>query len=140
MANLLRKQNRTQSVAPPSTARTLTTVYTLGGSKRSKTNTPFKPWGIAPLWIQSISKEESTRKQWEKMHGWMADYDCRGNFMPRKHTLENSTRFSNTTPNSHGHDYGWHLQTQFGKELKNLQTRYDIQHKKRARTEVLGND
>ncbi len=81
-------------------------------------------------------------------------YLFKGNLKPRKRTLENSTRFSNTVwskiwfisssivlfkvPNSHGHDYGWHLQTELGKEIKNLETSFHNQHKKRLATVVLG--
>jgi hypothetical protein len=43
-------------------------------------------------------------------------------------------------PNSHGHDYGWHLETQLGQEIKTLQKRFDNQHKKRLSTVVLGFD
>ncbi len=79
-----------------------------------------------------------------------------GNLKPRKRTLENSTRFSNTVgeehrneflyfdfiqvPNSRGHDYGWRLQSSLGQEIQNLQIRFDHQHKKRVPNEVLGSD
>jgi hypothetical protein len=43
-------------------------------------------------------------------------------------------------PSSRGHDYGWHLETQLGREIKSLQTRFENQHKKRRPTEVLGSD
>ena len=43
-------------------------------------------------------------------------------------------------PNSRGHDYGWHLQTQLGREIKILQTRFDNQYKKHRSTDVLGPD
>ncbi|CAF1291046.1 unnamed protein product [Rotaria sordida] len=137
--NILRKGDRTESVIPPSTARSTTTVITFNPSKKSN-NAVFKPWTLAQLWIENISKETSIRKNWEHMYGWMADYDSKGNFNPSKRTLENTTRFSNTIPNSRGRDYGWQLQNPLGKEIENLQTRYNNQHKKRVRTEVLGYD
>lgn len=43
-------------------------------------------------------------------------------------------------PSSRGHDYGWHLKTELGREVKSLQTRFENQHKKRRPTEVLGFD
>ncbi|CAF4723653.1 unnamed protein product, partial [Rotaria magnacalcarata] len=48
----------------------------------------------AQIWIESVSKEETTRKQWEQTHGWIADYDPKGNIKPKKPPVENSTRFS----------------------------------------------
>ncbi|CAF2643742.1 unnamed protein product [Rotaria sp. Silwood2] len=120
MANIRRKGDRTESVIPPSTARSTTTVIAFDTSKKP-TNAVFKPWTLTQLWIESISKEASTRKEWEHMYGWMADYDSK-------------------IPNSRGHDYGWQLQNQLGKEIEHLQTCYNNQHKKRVRTEVLGYD
>ena len=35
----------------------------------------FTPWDLAQIWVESVSKEEATRKQWEEMYGWMAEYD-----------------------------------------------------------------
>ena len=35
------------------------------------------PWDLAQIWIESVSKEETTRKQWEQAYGWMAEYDPR---------------------------------------------------------------
>jgi len=72
------------------------------------------------------------------MYVWMADLDAKGNFKPRQCILEKPSRFSNMVPNSRGHDYGWYLQTELGREIKNLQTRFDNQHKKRLSTVVLG--
>ncbi len=42
-----------------------------------KSNTSFKPWDVSKIWIESIAKEEATRKQWEQMYGWMADLDAK---------------------------------------------------------------
>lgn len=43
-------------------------------------------------------------------------------------------------PNSRGHDYGWRLESGLGQEIKNLQARFDDQHRKRVSKEVLGYD
>lgn len=43
-------------------------------------------------------------------------------------------------PNSRGHDYGWHLQSPLGREIKMLQARFDNQHRKRRSADVLGFD
>lgn len=39
----------------------------------------FTPWDLAQIWIESIGKEETGRKQWQEMYGWMADYDTKVN-------------------------------------------------------------
>ena len=39
----------------------------------------FTPWDLAQIWIESVGKEETGRKQWEQMHGWMAEYDPKVN-------------------------------------------------------------
>ena len=36
-----------------------------------------KPWDVEQIWVESIAKEEATRKQWKQMYGWMADYDSK---------------------------------------------------------------
>ncbi|UJR13921.1 hypothetical protein I4U23_000926 [Adineta vaga] len=97
-------------------------------------------WDVAQRWAQSVAKEESTRKQWEQMHGWMADYDAKGNFVPKKRIFENTSRFSDTIPNTRGHDYGWRLQNDLGQEIATLQTRFNSQHKKRRSNVILGSD
>jgi len=33
------------------------------------------PWDLAQIWIESVTKEASSRKQWQDMYGWMAEYD-----------------------------------------------------------------
>ncbi|CAF0749077.1 unnamed protein product [Rotaria sordida] len=139
MANLLRKGNRTEAAAPPAPARA-PPAATGGTSTKKLDDGAFTPWDLAQIWIESVSKEESTRKQWKQMYGWMADYDPKGNLKPDKPPLQNSTRFSNTIPNSRGHDYGWRLQTDSGQEIRSLQTRFDDQHKKRVPKEILGYD
>lgn len=39
--------------------------------------TPVPPWEVEQIWVKSVAKEEATRKQWEQMYGWMADYDSK---------------------------------------------------------------
>ncbi|CAF3780713.1 unnamed protein product, partial [Adineta steineri] len=63
-----------------------------------------------------------------------------GNLKPKKQPIENSTRFSDTIPNSRGHDYGWRLQSNLGQEIQNLQIRFHDEHKKRVPKEILGYD
>ncbi len=41
----------------------------------------FTPWDLAQIWIESVAKEETGRKQWEHTYGWMADYDAKVNFI-----------------------------------------------------------
>jgi len=48
--------------------------------------------------------------------------------------------FFSKVPNSRGHDYGWRLQSDVGQEIKNLQTRFNNQHKHRVPKDVLGYD
>lgn len=51
-------------------------IYGGSPSKKSHRN-PAKPWTVTQIWIESIGKEASRRKQWEHMYGWMADYDAK---------------------------------------------------------------
>jgi hypothetical protein len=44
----------------------------------------FTPWDLAQIWIESIEKEETNRKQWEQMYGWMAEYDPKVNYLLNK--------------------------------------------------------
>jgi len=46
-------------------------------SSKKSGDVALKPWDISKLWIESIEKEEATRKQWEQMYGWMADLDAK---------------------------------------------------------------
>ncbi|CAF0953057.1 unnamed protein product [Didymodactylos carnosus] len=138
MANLLRKGNRKEPASlPPQSNRqkvsdTLPTQTTADDS--------INPWDQAQIWIESVQKEDATRKQWEQMYGFLADYDPKGNLKVRARTLENSTRFSNTLPNSRGHEYGWRLQTDVGQQIKNMQIQFDEQFRIRVPKEVLGYD
>ncbi|CAF0906507.1 unnamed protein product [Adineta ricciae] len=140
MANLLRKGNRTEPAAPP--APTRAPAAPAGGSSNANKldDGAVNPWDAAQIWIESINKEASTRKQWADVHGWMAEYDPKGNIKPKRPPIENSTRFSDTVPNSRGHDYGWRLQSTLGQEIQNLQVRFDEQYKKRVPKEILGYD
>lgn len=67
-------RDRTESAVPPSSIRATTALPAVRGSKKSNHPT-LKPWDLAPVWIESIAKEEATRKQWEQMYGWMAGLD-----------------------------------------------------------------
>ena len=104
-------RDRTAPAAPP--APTRAAPVSTGAAQTKKLNAgDFTPWDLAQIWIESVAKEETGRKQWEEMHGWMAEYDpkvtfisfhqsillnyLQGNLKPRKRTLENATRFSNT--------------------------------------------
>lgn len=69
-------RNRIESAAPSTISRTAPTVPVAGHAKKSA-DAAFNPWDLAQIWIESISKEESTRKQWEQMYGWMADFDAK---------------------------------------------------------------
>ena len=54
-----------------------TSTATDGGISKKADKAALDTWDVAQRWIQSVSKEESTRKQWEQMYGWMADYDAK---------------------------------------------------------------
>lgn len=54
----------------------LTTTHASSSAKRSAA-LKFSPWDLSKMWIESVSKEESARKQWESMYGWMADIDAK---------------------------------------------------------------
>jgi len=69
-------RNRTQSAIPSTATRSAPIVPVVSHSKKSD-NAAFNPWDLAQIWIESITKEESTRKQWEQMYGWMADLDAK---------------------------------------------------------------
>ena len=69
-------RDRKGASVPPSNTRATTALPVLRSAKKGS-NTPFKPWDSAPFWIESIAREEATRKQWEQMYGWMADLDAK---------------------------------------------------------------
>ncbi|UJR33273.1 hypothetical protein I4U23_020728 [Adineta vaga] len=142
MANLLRKGDRTEPAAPPAPVRAARPAPTGGSSSNTQKldDGAVNPWDAAQIWIESINKETSSRKQWADIHGWMAEYDPKGNIKPKRAPLQNSTRFSDTIPNSRGHDYGWRLQSTLGQEIQGLQVRFNEQHKKRVPKEILGYD
>lgn len=73
---LIKSRNRTEP-APPAAASTRAPPVSTGpkSTKKSADDGAFTPWDLAQIWIESVSKEDTTRKQWEQMHGWMADYD-----------------------------------------------------------------
>jgi len=52
-----------------------TTALPAGGVSKKSVKSGFNSWDLSQIWIESVSKEQSTRKQWEQMYGWMADYD-----------------------------------------------------------------
>ena len=68
---LNKSRNRTQAVA--TTHRTDVTIAK-NASQKPK-HVAFHPWENAQAWVESITKEESRRKQWEQMYGWMGDFD-----------------------------------------------------------------
>jgi hypothetical protein len=68
--------NRTESTVTSIVTRSAPIVPVVSHSKKSD-NPAFNPWDLAQIWIESITKEESTRKQWEQMYGWMADLDAK---------------------------------------------------------------
>ncbi|CAF0874673.1 unnamed protein product [Didymodactylos carnosus] len=138
MANLLRKGNRTEPASSPPQSNRQKVSDT--SPAPPATDGSINPWDQAQIWIESVQKEDTTRKQWQKMYGFLADYDPKGNLKVRTKTLENTTRFSNTLPNSRGHDYGWRLQTDVGQQIKNMQSQFDEQFRIRVPKEVLGYD
>jgi len=142
MANLLRKGNRAEPLSSPPQAPKQKHVAPppVTSTKQTQVDGAINPWDEAQIWIESVQKEKTTLKQWEQMYGFMADFDQKGNLKIRKHTLENTTRFSETIPNSRGHDYGWRLQSEIGQEIKNLQIKFNEQYRKRVPTEALGYD
>jgi hypothetical protein len=101
--------DRTESALPASTTRAATALPVIRSSKKSG-DPAFTPWDLSRIWIQSIEKEETTRKQWEQMYGWMAELDAKvlirsinkikeifhskGNPKSRQRTLIYSSRFS----------------------------------------------
>jgi len=53
-------------------------VYTTSTSRaRTAMASKYSPSDLAKMWIESIAKEDSTRKQWETMYGWMRDLDAK---------------------------------------------------------------
>ncbi|CAF3529553.1 unnamed protein product [Adineta steineri] len=130
--------DRTEKAPPPAPTRAAPTATSSGGKKVDEA--AVNPWDTAQIWIESVTKEEATKKQWKETYGWMAEYDPKGNLKPKKQPIENSTRFSDTIPNSRGHDYGWRLQSNLGQEIQNLQIRFHDEHKKRVPKEILGYD
>jgi hypothetical protein len=74
---LIKFRNRSESAAPPTATRKAAPVTATVGTSKKSDDGAFNPWDLAQIWIESVSKEESTRKQWEQMYGWMADYDAR---------------------------------------------------------------
>lgn len=78
--NLL-SRDRTAPAAPPAPSRPAPVSTGAAHTKKLDAG-DFTPWDLAQIWIESVAKEETGRKQWEEMHGWMADYDPKVTFIP----------------------------------------------------------
>jgi hypothetical protein len=71
-------RNRTEPAAPPPPAPKRAAPAATGATSTKKLDEgAFTPWDLAQIWIESVAKEESGRKNWEQMHGWLADYDTK---------------------------------------------------------------
>jgi hypothetical protein len=78
---LIKFRDRTEQVVSlTSTRKGTSSVAAVSTSKKAHA-TAFNPWDLTQIWIEGISKEESTRKEWEQMYGWMADYDAKVLFL-----------------------------------------------------------
>lgn len=73
---MIKFRDRNASYATSSIGQATGSMYHTGGAKKL-TRVPFRPWEIAPLWIENVAREEATRKKWENMYGWLADYDAK---------------------------------------------------------------
>jgi hypothetical protein len=69
-------RDRTEPAVPSPAKRSEPSASNATQPKKSD-NTTGNPRNSSQVWIESISKEEATRKQWQEMYGWMADYDPR---------------------------------------------------------------
>jgi len=74
--NEIKSRNRTEPAAPPAPTRAPPAATGVTSTKKLDEGA-FTPWDLAQIWIESVSKEETNRKQWEHMYGWMAEYDSK---------------------------------------------------------------
>ena len=69
-------RDRTEPAAPSPTKRSEPSASNATQPKKSD-SAAGNPRNSSQVWIEGICKEEATRKQWQEMYGWMADYDPR---------------------------------------------------------------
>ncbi len=69
--------DRTESAVPSTVTRSAPSIVPVISHSKKSDNAAVNPWDLAQIWIESISKEEATRKQWKQMYGWMADLDAK---------------------------------------------------------------
>jgi hypothetical protein len=66
-------KSRNRTAAAESPAATRPAPVASGAAKLD--DGAVNPWDLAQIWIESVTKEASSRKQWQDMYGWMAEYD-----------------------------------------------------------------
>lgn len=71
----IKSSDRIESAVPLTSTRSTPIVSTTVNKSKKADNPAFYTWDLAQVWIESVAKEETTRKQWEQMYGWMADFD-----------------------------------------------------------------
>lgn len=85
----LNSRNRTEAAgAPPAPRKAPAATTSVTGAKKLDDGA-INPWDLAQIWVESVAKEEATRKQWEQTHAWMADFDPRVCRTPSKGSIWN---------------------------------------------------
>ena len=85
-------RDRTEPAAPLPTKRSEPSATNATQTKKSE-HAAGHPRNSSQVWIESISKEEATRKQWQEMYGWMADYDPKVCIANDEHARFTTDRF-----------------------------------------------
>lgn len=68
---------------------------------------------------------------WETQWGFVLELDPKGDPKPRKELPEKVSLYSNSLPNTDGTSYGSRLNTDCGRRIQNLETRFYSANKKR---------
>ena len=89
----LNSRNRTEAAGAPAAPRKAPAATTSVTGAKKLDDGAVNPWDLAQIWVESVAKEEATRKQWEQTHAWMADYDPRVCRTPSKGSIWTSRCF-----------------------------------------------
>ena len=73
----INSRNRIEAATAPAPARKAPAASTGVTGTKKLDDGATNPWDLAQIWVESVAKEEATRKQWEQTHAWMADFDPR---------------------------------------------------------------
>ncbi|XP_074656491.1 ciliary microtubule inner protein 5-like isoform X2 [Tubulanus polymorphus] len=90
------------------------------------------------IWKQAVEKEKLGLKNWETNWGFIAEFDQRGEIRekPELPSVEQTSIFSESVPNTNSANYGSRLNTEIGTKIQNLEYQFYSERRRRR----LGDD